>query len=116
MNTQRYFTAGIFATLCLLMTSAAALAADTRINGTVILSGKPLDGGKIVLHLKSGEFLGVSISRAGTYAFQQLSVPPGKYVVTISGTGVPAKYGEVNVSPLLVEVKEGENTFDFDLN
>jgi len=52
--------------------------------------------------------------------------PPGEYQVYIQPRGfnelknsnsskIPQKYREQGTTPLLVEVKDGENTFDFEL-
>lgn len=115
MLTGRLTKIGLLTICGLLLASGPATAADTKVMGTVIVAGKPLGGGTIVLHLRNGEFLGTKVSKEGTYAFQKLAVSPAKYMVTIEGKGVRERYGDEKVSALRIEVREGENTFDFDL-
>ena len=112
---SKFLTATILANISLLTVMDPASADDTKVQGSVILSGAPLTGGKITLHLASGEFLGVSISNDGTYAFEKLNVPTGNYAVTISGKGIRERYQNEKTTPLKIEVWEGENTFNFDL-
>jgi hypothetical protein len=105
----------MLAAIGLLMTAAPAFAADAQVSGRVIVSGVPLGAGKVVLYLGTGEFLGTNVGKDGSYAFQKLPVPTGTYTVAIEGKGVPAQYQDEKVTPLRIEVREGENTFDFDL-
>lgn len=103
-------------TLCgLLYAPGSTIAADTKVSGRIVVAGRPLGGGKIVLHLDGGEFLGASVSKDGRYAFQKLSVPTGTYIVTIEGKGVAEKYKDKKISALRVEVREGMNVLDFAL-
>lgn len=113
---HRIFRNVMLAGAILLIASGPAIAADTEVSGTVTVAGAPLGGGKILLHLGDGEFLGTSVSKTGMYAFKKLSVPPGQYTVTIEGKGVAAKYSDEKVSALRIEVRDGTNTFDLALN
>jgi len=99
----------------LLIAADSTLAADAQVSGRVVVAGVPLGAGKVVLYLGTGEFLGTNVGKDGSYAFQKLPVPTGTYTVAIEGKGVPAKYQDEKVTPLRIEVREGENTFDFDL-
>lgn len=113
--TNRLMRMGLLTMCGLLFASNSVMAADAKVSGRIVVAGRPLGGGKIVLHLGNGEFLGTSVSKDGTYAFQKLTVPPAKYIVTIDSKGVAEKYKNEVVSPLRIDVREGENTFDFDL-
>ena len=109
------FTKRVFGVCCLLISIAGtAAAADNQVSGNVILNGTRIGSGKITLYLKSGEFVGTVIND-GRYSFTKVRVSPGSFNVTIEGDGVPAKYGHEKATPLRVEVKAGENTFDFEL-
>lgn len=112
---QRQLKVVIFAACGLLIAAAPAFAADAQVSGRVVVSGQPLGAGKLVLYLGTGEFLGTTVGKDGAYSFQKLPVPTGTYTVAIEGKGVPAKYQDEKVTPLRIEVREGENTFDFDL-
>ena len=106
------FVLVVVATFSLLLVSAsAAIAADGKVNGLIVLGGKPIPG-KITFHLDD-QFVGAKVKEDGKFKVNRVLV--GKYKVTIEGKGVPAKFTSEDVSPLTVEVKEGDNTFDFDL-
>jgi hypothetical protein len=77
----------------------------------ITLRGKPLTG-KVIFHLDD-QFVGSKVKEDGKYLVSRVLV--GKYKVTLEGQGVPAKFTSDDVTPLTVEVKEGANTFDFEL-
>lgn len=102
----------VAATFSVLLASASvAIAADGKVNGLIVLRGKPITG-KITFHLDD-QFVGAKVKEDGKFKVNRVLV--GTYKVTIEGNGVPAKFTSEDVSPLTVEVKEGDNTFDFDL-
>lgn len=105
----------MLAAVGLLMAATPAFAADAQVSGRVVIAGVPLGAGKVVLYLGTGEFLGTNVGKDGLYSFQKLSVPTGTYTVAIEGKGVPAKYRDEKLSPLRIEVREGVNSFYFDL-
>lgn len=115
MISQRQLRVVMFAAFGLLIAADPTFAADAQVSGRVVVAGVPLGAGKVVLYLGTGEFLGTSVGKDGTYAFQKLPVPTGTYTVAIEGKGVPAKYQDEKVTPLRIEVRAGENTFDFEL-
>jgi hypothetical protein len=96
----------------LVMAASSAGAADGKVSGVVTVSGKPLAAGKVVFHLADGQFVGSKV-KDGKYAIDR--VPAGTRKVTVEGKGVPDKYADGESSPLTVEVKGGDGTFDFDL-
>jgi len=113
MNRVRLALAAVVATCGFLMASVpAALAADGKVEGRITLQGKPVTG-KVAFHLDD-QFVGSKVNDAGNYKVNRVMV--GTYKVTIEGKGIPAKFTSENVTPLTVEVKEGGNAFDFDLN
>ncbi len=90
--------------------AAEAFAATGAIN----LDGKPLASGKVTLHREDGQFVGSKV-KDGKYAIDCL--PAGRFTVTFEGHGVPAKFGNENVSGLVVMVTTGnKNVFDFNLS
>jgi hypothetical protein len=96
----------------LTMVVSPANAADGKVSGVVTVSGKPLADGKVVFHLANGQFVGSKV-KDGKYAIDR--VPAGTRKVTVEGKGVPAKYTDDETSPLTVEVKDGDGTYDIDL-
>jgi hypothetical protein len=112
MNPMRFVLAAVVATCGLVLASApAAIAADGTVDGRVTVRGKPFTG-KIAFHLDD-QFVGSKVNDEGKYKVKRVMV--GKYKVTIEGKGVPEKFTTEDITPLTVEVKEGVNTFDFDL-
>lgn len=94
-------------------TNAAVDAAELgAIAGAVTLEGKPLASGKIAFHGADGQFVGCKIKDG---KFKISYVGAGNMLVTIEGKGVPAKYGSEDSTFLMVEVREGDNTFEFSL-
>lgn len=86
--------------------------ATSEVFGRVTLNGKPLDTGRIQIHLSNGQFVGASLNEDGTYSLQV--VPTGIHAVSFSGKFLPAKYSDEK-SGLQIRVQPGANTQDFDL-
>ena len=95
----------------LLLVPMTAVAADGKASGTVTVNGKPLPAGRVILHLDDGQFVGCQV-KDGKYIIDR--VPTGKRRVSIEGKSVPEKYG-AGASPLVAEIREGENELNFDL-
>ncbi|WZP01159.1 RNA polymerase sigma factor (plasmid) [Isosphaeraceae bacterium EP7] len=87
--------------------------APPALNGVIVFKGEPVDGGKVIFHLADGEFVGGKIEH-GVYKITR--VPVGTWRVSIEGKGMPGKYSSEEATPLTVQVNEGKNTFDFELN
>jgi hemoglobin len=89
-------------------------AGTASVQGHVTFKGQPLAGGTIVLTNKEGKVEG-KIAEDGTY--QVKGVKPGEYAVSIRDVKgvVPAKYADAKTSGLVVDVKDGQNTADFQL-
>ena len=81
--------------------------------GQIVLDGNPLPGGRIIFHQDDGQFIGAKIDKFGKFKVDRVLV--GKHKVTVESKGVPAKYASEEVSALRVEVKIGENVFNFSL-
>ena len=85
--------------------------------GKVTLNGKPL--GKVDVVLVSLDQPKPRVFTATTQDDGQfaptVAVPAGKYVVIVSGKGVPEKYTTTTTSPLRMEVKQPPTVFDIDL-
>lgn len=86
------------------------------LSGTVTLQGKPLAEGEVTVVT-----LGAALPRTFTapvrdakYAFAQVP-PPGKYVVIVTGKGVPEKYALTNTSSLRFDLAAGAAVFDIAL-
>ena len=85
------------------------------VSGKITLDGKPLTEATIeFFHTVDVLFHAIGIVHNGAY---RIELPTGSYHVVIrsSKPDVPKKYRTPDRSGLMIEVKEGENTFDFDL-
>jgi hypothetical protein len=85
------------------------------VSGKITLDGNPLSQGMIqFFHTVDVQFPGLGFVRNGTFSTE---LPAGSYHVVIhhSKPEVPEKYRTPGRSGLMIEVKEGENTFDFEL-
>ena len=83
------------------------------IQGQVLLDGKPLSAGRIILFTdNSDQFVGCKL-KDGSFKMDRVHV--GKYKVTIEGKGVPAKYTTEEISGLVMEVRVGISDFQFRL-
>jgi hypothetical protein len=56
------------------------------IQGIALVSGKPIDSGRVFLHSSDGQFRGTQVSK-GWFSLQ--GVPYGKYRLTFEGDNVP---------------------------
>jgi hypothetical protein len=93
------------------------------VEGTVKLDGKPLAGVIIVAFPEVGRPATANVDEFGHYELQYKKgiegTKLGKNRISFtwptgaSGPAIPAKYGEQ--SQEMIEVKEGVNTFDFDM-
>jgi hypothetical protein len=113
MYPMRFIMAAVVATGGLLLAAdpVATKSADGKVTGVITLRGKPLTG-KVTFHLDD-QFVGSKVKDDGTYKVHRVTV--GKYKVTLEGKFVPARFTSEDITPLTVEVKEGDNTFDFNL-
>ena len=75
------------------------------------MRGKPIIG-KITFHWDD-QFVGAKVKEDGKFKVNRVMI--GKYKVTIEGKDVPANFASEEDSSLTVEVKEGDNSFNFDL-
>ncbi len=107
-------------------------AAAGSLRGMVTRLGKPLPGGTIAFHGEKGGQFVTSLGPDGTFAVKEM--PAGKYQVTIETESIkprpedktppkdgvryipiPKVYAAPKTSPLMVEVRPGQNTFDISL-
>ena len=110
----------LVATLLLNLAVVAAHAAapapllldGNRVTGKIMLDGAPLAEGQISFHAADGQFAGSAI-KDGVFAVDR--VLKGKYIIVITGPGVPEKYGSRKTTLLVVEVADGETALDFAL-
>jgi hypothetical protein len=96
----------------LVVASPSVVADDGEATGLITVGGKPLASGKITFHRDNGQFVGCKV-KDGKYTIDR--VPAGTLRVTIEGKGVPPAYTSEDTSALVVEVKKGAATFDFNL-
>jgi hypothetical protein len=109
----RFIFAAVVAGCSLLVLSPCpVLAADGKVTGKVFVAGKPLASGRIIFYQDNGQFVGSKVKN-GDYAIDR--VPVGTRKVTVEGDGVPAKYAAEDTSGLVVELKEGTNSYDISL-
>jgi len=112
-----------------LMTGCQSEPAKGTLSGTVMYDGEPVEDGVVVLvntDLGSGGM--AVLGPGGAYKLQQ-EILVGTYVVTVGPEPIspipdadppkpcraPEVYKLESTTPLTVEIKEGENTQDFDL-
>ncbi|RCS54477.1 carboxypeptidase regulatory-like domain-containing protein [Bremerella cremea] len=104
---------------------------SASVDGAVTLNGKPIPDGSIVLVNDQGSIATAALQPDGSYS---LKCPPGKYLVAVTPPpepdplapknvgpapkriDIPRSYLDVGTSGLIAEVKEGGNSFDFDLD
>jgi hypothetical protein len=102
--------------LCLISTAVSQNEAPTKtteLTGEIRADGKPLEKGRILFYSGNGQIVGCII-RDGKYKIEKPNT--GQQTVTIDGQVVAAKYGESEISGLVVVVeKDTNNRFDFDL-
>jgi hypothetical protein len=104
----------LIAVVTMLSIDNQARAEDASIKGQVAYQGRPFEG-KITFHADNKQFVGSQIAEDGKYTIDLLR--PGKYKVTFEGKGIPAKYKDVDTTPLVIDVKAGNNTEgNFELN
>jgi hypothetical protein len=95
-------------------TAKAAKGGGPGLRGTVTLKGKPLAEGEVIfvsLDQPKPRVFTAKIQADGQYAPMEV-VPPGKYVVTVTGKGVPEKFQTTTTSGLRVEVQAPPFVFD----
>jgi lysophospholipase L1-like esterase len=93
-------------------------AADAKVSGRVTFNGVPLDGASVEFHTGNGVFATGTTDQAGRYLLRRKGKPAvlsGKFSVTISKKGVPAKYFERARSTLTVVIGPGAAEINFDL-
>lgn len=113
MYTRRSVLIAMFTVGSLLVPAAAAVAGiDRSATGVIKVEGKLLETGKIAFYRDDGQFVGSKV-KDGKYTIDR--IPAGTLRVTIEGEGVPNQYATEETTPLVVQLQEGENTFDFDL-
>jgi hypothetical protein len=78
----------------------------------VTLNGSAVSSAVVRLHQKNGHVARAEI-KDGAYSIG--SLPAGWYVVSIEGTEIPTKYANAQTSGLLVTVKGGDNSVNFEL-
>jgi hypothetical protein len=85
------------------------------VTGKVSIDGKPVTEGEVALVATGdGGVTKAKIAADGTYSFAGKLVP-GKYAVTVTGAGVPAKYKSAETSGLVLELTGGAQTHDIEL-
>jgi hypothetical protein len=113
-----FFTRSILVSmvvLCSLVVGAAPLkrTTDAKVTGVITYLGKPIGGGKIALFREDGQFAGAKSKADGNYTIDR--VLTGELKVTITGKGIPQKYADDESTQLVVQVRDGNNNFDFAL-
>jgi hypothetical protein len=93
---------------------------STSTTGRITIDGKPIEQGAVVFNAKGASTR--FISRVLDGDFQARGIQPGTYIVTLEApedaeqlAKIPAKYLSADESGLRVEVRDGANSFEFDL-
>lgn len=87
------------------------------LRGRVTVKGKPLDAGEVTfvsLGKAAPRVFTAKVQGDGQYAPMEV-IPPGEYVVIVTGKGVPEKFQTTTTSGLRVTVKGPPEVFDFNL-
>ena len=116
MSATRFcISASLFTLLTLFGHAPHAFAGDdlAKIDGRVILNGKPLSGGRIFFYQQDGQFAGAKTDREGKFKVDRIPVGPHK--VTVEFAGLPDKYASEEHTQLRVDVTREANTFSFEL-
>jgi len=95
----------------------AAGAGGPGFRGRVTFQGKPLAAGDVIfvsLDQPKPRVFVAAIQGDGQYAPMEV-VPPGQYVVTVTGQGVPEKYQLTTTSGLTAQVGPPPSVFDIEL-
>jgi hypothetical protein len=85
--------------------------------GTVTFKGQPLPAGEVILvslDKPRPVVISATVQDSGQYA-PMVVVPPGKYVVIVTGKNVPAKYQLTTTSGLEIKVDGPPTVFNIDL-
>jgi lysophospholipase L1-like esterase len=93
-------------------------AANAEVSGRVTFNGVPLDGASVEFHTGKGVFATGTTDQAGRYLLRRKGKPAvlsGKFAVTISKKGVPARYSERAQSTLTVVIGPGAAEINFNL-
>jgi hypothetical protein len=87
-----------------------------KLSGTVTLQGKPLAEGEVTLVTLDAKVprTFTAAVKDGKYTFAE-ALPVGKFVVIVTGKGVPEKYTLTNTSALTFALAAGPAQFDLDL-
>jgi lysophospholipase L1-like esterase len=87
--------------------------------GKVILRGKPLENAEVLFDADGGRRANGITGADGSFRMAIGDLAPfiaaGQYRVAIRGKGVPAKFSDIAISGLRVEVTSGMNEFAFEL-
>ena len=124
---------GWAAALPLLLLAGCGGSHGADAGGTVTLDGQAIQSGAVSFHPTGGGAIATgTISADGRYQMrtgQQSGLAPGEYRVTVVATGevpagdeevappllTPPEYGNVETTPLTVQVQAGSNTIPIDL-
>jgi hypothetical protein len=87
--------------------------ADGKATGIITIGGQLFAAGKVTLYRDNGQFVGCKVKN-GEFLIDH--IPVGTFKVTIEGKGVPHQYESDDTTPLVVEVKDGENSINFKIN
>ncbi len=86
------------------------------VSGTVTLKGQPLSGAKVTFIGKNGQVASGKTDEQGRYQLDSKRQPgAGQYQVTVEGHGVSPTFSEGDKTALTVEIRPGDNQFDFSL-
>lgn len=92
-------------------------AGQARLRGTVTCDHQPLVDADVVLvsvQLPKPRVFTAKTQAEGRYQFSE-AIPPGTYIVVVTGAGVPAQYQLTTTSPLRVELAAGDNSRDLNV-
>jgi hypothetical protein len=83
------------------------------VEGQIVMNGKPLSGGRILLHQDNGQFVGTKTDKEGKFKIDRVLV--GKHKITVEHKVVPEKYASEDTSGLQIDVKSQTNSFILEL-
>jgi hypothetical protein len=90
---------------------------NARLRGTVTFENQPLADADVVLvsvQLPRPRVFTAKTQAEGRYQFTE-AIPPGTYIVVVTGAGVPARYQLTTTSPLRLELAAGDHSRNLNL-
>lgn len=109
------FTVGLLCTIAFGYPAPQELTAEAKVslNGTITVSGRPLESGRILFYDDEGQIFGAVVGKHGVYSIKRPGI--GQHKITIDGEGIPAKFSAIAETVLRFDIRDAANVCNFDL-